>query len=136
MATDQRETVAVILATHRTDRMTPAQTIARCYQRIREYDDPAVFISLRDESDAIAQSEKLASRKDAAHLALYGMPVAVKDNIDALGFPTTARCPSMPSLRRCRSALSSWPMAAAWGFIVAAALIHDKSLTSPSGLFQ
>ncbi|MER8652880.1 allophanate hydrolase [Mesorhizobium sp. M1121] len=94
MASDQPETVSAILASHRAGTITPAQTIARCYQRIREHDDPAVFISLRDESDAIAQAENLASRKDAASLALYGVPVAVKDNIDALGFPTTAACPA------------------------------------------
>ncbi|WP_342734265.1 allophanate hydrolase [Bradyrhizobium sp. B117] len=74
--------------------MTPAQTIARSYQRIRDHGDPAVFISLCDEKDAVAQAEKLAARVDTASLALYGVPVAVKDNIDALGFPTTAACPA------------------------------------------
>ena len=44
--------------------MTPAQTVARSYQRIRDHNDPAVFISLRDEKDALAEAEALA-RKDA-----------------------------------------------------------------------
>lgn len=74
--------------------MSPAQTIARSYQRIRDHNDPAVFVSLCDEKDAVAQAEKLAARKNAASLSLYGVPVAVKDNIDALGFPTTAACPA------------------------------------------
>jgi allophanate hydrolase len=94
MGADQPETVAAILALHRAGAVTPAQTIARSYQRIRDYDDPAVFISLRDEKDAIAEAETLAARKDAAELPLFGVPVAVKDNIDALGFPTTAACPA------------------------------------------
>jgi allophanate hydrolase len=94
MGADQPETVAAIVAAHRAGAMTPAQTIARSYQRIRDYGDSAVFISLRDEKDAIAEAEKLSARKDAASLPLYGVPVAVKDNIDALGFPTTAGCPA------------------------------------------
>jgi allophanate hydrolase len=94
MGAEQPETIAAIVAAHRAGTLTPAQTIARSYQRIRDHNDPAVFISLRDEKDALAETEKLAARKDAASLPLYGVPVAVKDNIDALGFATTAACPA------------------------------------------
>lgn len=94
MGADQPETIAAIVAAHRAGTMTPAETIARTYQRIRDRNDPAVFISLRDEKDAIAEAETLAARADTAGLPLYGVPVAVKDNIDALGFPTTAACPA------------------------------------------
>lgn len=93
MEAEQPETIAAIVGAHRAGTMTPAQTVARTYQRIRDHNDPAIFISLRDEKDAIAEAEKLAA-KDAASLPLYGVPVAVKDNIDALGFPTTAACPA------------------------------------------
>ncbi|WP_128928407.1 allophanate hydrolase [Bradyrhizobium guangxiense] len=88
------ETIAAIVAAHRAGTLTPAQTVARTYQRIRDHNDPAIFISLRDERDAVAEAEKLAARADAASLPLYGVPVAVKDNIDTLGFPTTAACPA------------------------------------------
>jgi len=87
------ETIAAIVAAHRACTMTPAETIARSYQRIRDHNDPAVFISLRDEQDALADAHTL-SGKDAASLPLLGVPVAVKDNIDALGLPTTAACPA------------------------------------------
>src|SRR6476619_279223 len=87
------ETVAAIVAAHRAGTATPAQTVARSYQRIRDYNDPAVFISLRDEKDALAEAEALTS-KDVATLPLFGVPVAVKDNIDAQGFATTAACPA------------------------------------------
>jgi allophanate hydrolase len=87
------ETVAAIVAAHRAGTRTPAQTVARTYQRIRDHNDPAIFISLRDEKDALAEAERLA-RRDATQLPLYGVPVAVKDNIDALGMPTTAACPA------------------------------------------
>ena len=87
------ETVAAIVAAHRAGALTPAQTVARSYQRIRDHNDPAVFISLRDEKDALAEAEALAS-KDPDALPLLGVPVAVKDNIDAQGMPTTAACPA------------------------------------------
>ena len=69
------------------------QTIARSFARIRAHNDPAIFISLRDEAEALAEARALAKR-DAASLPLYGVPVAIKDNIDAAGFPTTAACPA------------------------------------------
>src|SRR6202171_3835808 len=87
------ETVAAIVAAHRAGAMTPAQTVARSFQRIREHNDPAIFISLRDEKQALAEAEGL-SAKDPALLPLYGIPVAVKDNIDARDMPTTAACPA------------------------------------------
>src|SRR5712672_3577160 len=73
--------------------MSPAQTVARSFARIRDHNDPAIFISLRDEKDALAEAEALRG-KDAAQLPLYGIPVAVKDNIDVAGLATTAACPA------------------------------------------
>ena len=87
------ETVATILAAHRAGQLSPAQTVARSFARIRAHNDPAIFISLRDEQQAIAEAEALAA-KGAAQLPLFGIPVAVKDNIDVAGLATTAACPA------------------------------------------
>ena len=87
------ETAAAIVAAHRAGTLSPAQTVARSFARIREHNDPAIFISLRDEEEAIAEAKAL-STKDAAKLPLFGVPVAVKDNIDVAGLPTTAACPA------------------------------------------
>src|SRR5712671_4723381 len=73
--------------------MSPAQTVARSFQRFADHGDPAISFSLRDEKQALAEAEAL-SAKDAARLPLYGIPVAVKDNIDVAGLPTTAACPA------------------------------------------
>ncbi|WP_315801625.1 allophanate hydrolase [Bradyrhizobium sp. SZCCHNS3002] len=86
------ETIAEIVAAHRAGLTKPSDTIARCYARIRAHNDPAIFISLRGEKDALAEAEALAD-KDRS-LPLYGVPVAVKDNIDVAGLPTTAACPA------------------------------------------
>src|SRR5258707_1915301 len=91
------ETVAAKVAAHRAGAVSPAQTVARSFARIRDHNDPAIFISLRDEKEAIAEAEALSS-KDAAQLALYGIPVVVKDNIDVAGLPTTAGCPAFSYL--------------------------------------
>ncbi len=87
------ETIAALIAAHRTGQLSPAQTVKRSFQRIREHNDSAIFISLRNESEALAEAEALAA-KDAAQLPLFGIPLAVKDNIDVAGMPTTAACPA------------------------------------------
>src|SRR3954469_3740498 len=87
------ESVADIVAAHREGLISPAETVARSFRRIRDHADPAIFISLRDEADVLAEARALAA-KDAATLPLYGVPVAVKDNIDVAGLPTTAACPA------------------------------------------
>jgi allophanate hydrolase len=86
------ETVASIVAAHRAGNTTPADTIARSFARLRKHADEAVFISLRDEAEAIAEAKALKA-KGGADLPLYGVPFAVKDNIDVAGLPTTAACP-------------------------------------------
>ena len=90
---DLSETVASIVAAHRAGMATPEQTVARSYARIRAHGDCAVFITLRAEADALAEARALAAAGGAGR-PLYGVPVAVKDNIDVAGLPTTAACPA------------------------------------------
>ena len=87
------ETVAAIVEAHRSGASSPEATVARTYARIRAHGDPAIFITLRDEADALAEAAALAAKGDTG-LPLYGVPVAVKDNIDVAGLPTTAACPA------------------------------------------
>jgi allophanate hydrolase len=91
------ETVAAVVAAHRSGTVSPVETVARSFARIRDHGDPAIFISLRPEADALAEAEALTG-KDKASLPLYGVPVGVKDNIDVSGLPTTAACPAFAYL--------------------------------------
>ena len=84
------ETAADIVAAHRAGRLNPVDTVKRAYARLRAQDDPALFISLRAEDEAVAEARALSN----AALPLYGVPVAVKDNIDVAGMATTAACPA------------------------------------------
>ncbi|MBD0861073.1 allophanate hydrolase [Gordonia sp. zg691] len=59
------------------------------YARIAEADRPEVFIALRPHADVAAEYE----RSVAAGGPLAGVILAVKDNVDVAGIPTTAACP-------------------------------------------
>ena len=85
--------IASITACHRASSASIVSTVADTYRRIAEADDPAIFISIRDEAEVIAEAAKLAAQ-DPACLPLFGVPIAVKDNIDVAGMPTTAACPA------------------------------------------
>lgn len=87
------ETVAEILEAYRSGAATPADMVARSFARIRSHADPAIFITLREEREVAAEALALARTGDTS-LPLYGIPVAVKDNIDVTGLPTTAACPA------------------------------------------
>jgi allophanate hydrolase len=66
--------------------------------RIRQRDDAAIWISRTSESALMARARELdAAAADPGtfeRLPLFGVPFAVKDNIDVAGVPTTAGCPA------------------------------------------
>jgi allophanate hydrolase len=70
----------------------PEATIEAAYARLAAVNDPGIFITLVPEADALMVAGKLPPF-DAARFPLWGVPFAVKDNIDVAGVPTTAACP-------------------------------------------
>ncbi len=70
----------------------PAATAAEVYRRIAAAADPGIFLALVDEKAATAAARALPPF-DATAYPLWGVPFAVKDNIDVAGLPTTAACP-------------------------------------------
>jgi allophanate hydrolase len=71
----------------------PGEAVAAALARLREVDDPALFISLKSEAALLAEAAALEAAGPEGK-PLYGMIFAVKDNIDVAGLPTTAACPA------------------------------------------
>jgi allophanate hydrolase len=72
---------------------TPAAVMRIVLDRIAATGDDHVWISRRPDAAILADAEALAARGTAG-LPLYGLPFAVKDNIDTAGLDTTAACPA------------------------------------------
>ncbi|WP_220457964.1 MULTISPECIES: allophanate hydrolase [unclassified Actinotalea] len=75
-------------------RPSPTQRVLDAYARLAAVDRPEVWITLRPEADALADAAAVEARLAAGeHLPLAGTVLAVKDNIDVAGLPTTAGHP-------------------------------------------
>ncbi|MHB2168865.1 allophanate hydrolase [Alsobacter sp. R-9] len=77
--------------------LDPVDLVRDVYRRIAEADDPGIFITLVPEETAAAAARAL-DPAGRGRLPLWGVPFAVKDNIDVAGVPTTAACPDFASV--------------------------------------
>ncbi len=84
-------TVTSLLAAYRTKAVSPEKVIEKLLNRCEEYDDHNIWITRL----TIEQIQKYLDRLEGHSpdsLPLYGIPFAIKDNIDLAGVPTTAAC--------------------------------------------
>ncbi|BCY10858.1 allophanate hydrolase [Actinoplanes sp. L3-i22] len=75
--------------------MTPVDRVRAAFDQLALGERPEAWISLRDRAAVLAEAVALEDRLAAgADLPLAGKLLAVKDNVDVAGLPTTAGCPS------------------------------------------
>jgi len=77
---------------YRTRQATPEDIAKDVLGRAERETDGAIWITRLPDDVVLAAARALAD-KDPETLPLYGLPFAVKDNIDFAGYPTTAACP-------------------------------------------
>jgi allophanate hydrolase len=83
--------IAYLLAAYRGGSLTPREVLARIRARAQACRDDNIWVRLLSEAETAPWLEALTGR-DPAALPLYGIPFAIKDNIDLAGIPTTAGC--------------------------------------------
>jgi allophanate hydrolase len=82
-------------------RLDPRQLLQIVHRRARELEARNIWITLLDWPAIEAQLADVEARRAAgAHLPLFGVPFAIKDNIDLCDVPTTAACPSYATTPR------------------------------------
>ena len=77
--------------------VTVEEVVAEAFRRIEAADDPGIFIYLAELESIRAQTSALGPF-DRVAKPLWGAPVAVKDNIDVAGMPTTGGAPDFAYL--------------------------------------
>src|SRR6266700_3454543 len=97
--------IASLAAAYRSGATTPAAVAEALAARI-EAAPSEIWIHRVARADLVAAARALQDRAagdattGARALPLYGIPFAVKDNIDVAGVPTTAACPAYAYLAR------------------------------------
>jgi allophanate hydrolase len=72
--------------------MTPVAAIQATIAADEAHADPAIWIARVPDAALLARARELEEEGPRGR-PLWGLPVAVKDNIDVAGLPTTAACP-------------------------------------------
>ena len=87
--------LATLKALYADRTVTPFDVIEAVIERRAAWPDKAVFITpAGDDALRAAAQALVAAHPEPNSLPLWGIPFAVKDNIDVAGLPTTAACPA------------------------------------------
>lgn len=84
--------ISHLQAQYRAGNLTPTQLVQQLDAEIGEANSYNIWIRRLTLANMLIYAKNLEG-KDPASLPLYGIPFAIKDNIDLAGTPTTAACP-------------------------------------------
>jgi allophanate hydrolase len=91
--------IACLHAAYRSG-VSPRDVMNAICDRIDAGSDNPVWITTVPREQLLARADALPGTDAMATLPLYGVPFAIKDNIDAAGMPTTAACPDFSYIAR------------------------------------
>jgi allophanate hydrolase len=86
-------TIHALLSGYRTGRFAPVDIMTELLARIEREQSGNVWIARVPDEEVMRMAAALLDRT-ASELPLYGVPFAIKDNIDLKGMVTTAGCPA------------------------------------------
>lgn len=103
MSVDSRLDIRSLHASYASGALTPAALLRALYARMDAEQAPGVFIMRVELAHALARAEELGAFRGDPALPLFGVPFAVKDNVDVAGMPTTAACPAYSYMAKASS---------------------------------
>jgi allophanate hydrolase len=83
--------LAALSAAYARGELTPTALVEEIWRRCEAHGDPALWIHRLSLDELKAHARRVEARGPATQ-PLYGVPFAIKDNIDLAGVPTTAAC--------------------------------------------
>jgi allophanate hydrolase len=95
------KTIADLLASYRSGRLSVSKMVAELLEQIEQSDRSEVWISrvaaktVKQQAAALDLNRQIKGESVFETLPLFGIPFAVKDNIDAADMATTAACPEL-----------------------------------------
>lgn len=86
-------TISHLHQAYRNKTLTPEKLVDKIQLRCKQFDDNNIWIHLLSREELQPYLDNLQA-KSLDDLPLYGIPFAIKDNIDLAGINTTAACPA------------------------------------------
>ncbi|MBI5461314.1 MAG: allophanate hydrolase [Gammaproteobacteria bacterium] len=90
--TNQSLDIAALHSGYASGQFTPRDLVELVLMRIAAQPDRHAWIDVLPRERLLVYADALSAH-NPTHLPLYGIPFAIKDNIDLAGTPTTAACP-------------------------------------------